>query len=92
MAEPAKIKAAADRLKKIIVARPEEGCMTKSVVGEMVDGFNCRITDGEFEFVADVPVAMGGDNAGPNAGTLARAGLAACLIGGYASFFAQRNI
>mgnify|MGYP003791076479 CR=1 FL=1 len=80
------------RMENIITERPSEGKITKSVVAEMVDGIYCRITDGEFTMDADLPTAMGGDNRAPGAGTLARAGLAACLTGGYAMMFAQRDV
>ncbi|MFP6774037.1 MAG: OsmC family protein [Alphaproteobacteria bacterium] len=92
MAEAKVIKAAADRMMKIFSECPSDGKATKSTVAEMVDGLYCHITDGEFTMTADLPTAMGGDNLGPSAGTLARAGLAACLAGGYAMFFAQRNV
>ena len=49
-------------------------------------------TDGEFTIIADAPKIQGGDNAGPGPGTLARAGLAACLAQGYATMFALRDV
>ncbi|MBT3369283.1 MAG: OsmC family protein [Rhodospirillaceae bacterium] len=92
MAKPAEIKAAMERTKKIFSERPSKGRATKSTTAEMVDGIHCRITDGEFTMIADLPKAMGGDNIGPSPGSLARAGLAACLTGGYAMYFAARDI
>mgnify|MGYP003974912061 CR=1 FL=1 len=77
MAKPAEIKAAMERTKKIFSERPSKGRATKSTTAEMVDGIHCRITDGEFTMIADLPKAMGGDNIGPSPGSLARAGLAA---------------
>ena len=92
MTKTAEIKAAVERVEKVLTARPSDGQMTKFMVAEITNGVQCRITDGEFTIMADAPKTSGGDNTAPSPGGLARASLAACLAQGYAVVFALRDV
>jgi len=73
------IKTAMDRMEDVYKKRPSVAQSTSSVTGTIDEGLTCSITDGHHTVVSDLPVVMGGNDAGPTPGYYARAGIAGCV-------------
>jgi uncharacterized OsmC-like protein len=73
------IKSALDRMFDIYQKRPKAALSTESTRGVIGDGLKCSIQEGDNTFVADLPKAMGGEDAGPTPGYYARAGIIGCV-------------
>ena len=86
------IKTAIDRAARVIKQKPSAGQVTKKATARMVDGLKTEVREGEFKLISDMPEALGGSNAGPNAGALARMSLGACLVVGYAMWLSREEV
>jgi len=73
------IRQAQARVMAVFGKRPAARHSTSAISAHLEDGLRCAVTDGDHTVVADMPEAMGGDEAGPSPGFYARAGLASCI-------------
>jgi uncharacterized OsmC-like protein len=87
-----RIKTAVDRGVKALKLKPAVGQGTAVTKVEITDGMTCKVTDGDWSFVVDMPEKHGGDNKGPNSGIVGRAALGTCLAVGYVRWAAMLDI
>jgi uncharacterized OsmC-like protein len=78
-----KIRSAVARVSAALAKRPELGRSTARSVARIKDGLTCEVKEGDWTFVADMPVNAGGNGAGPTPGVFGRAALGSCLAIGY---------
>ena len=86
------IKTAIERTAKVFEQTPSVGRGTRKATARIVDGLKTEVQEGDFKLISDMPEALGGSNAGPNAGALARMSLGACLVVGYAMWFSREDV
>lgn len=79
MDKDSRIREAYNRAKNVYTKRPEKALNSIQATATIEDGMICKFTQGEHSAVMDMPVIMGGDDAGPTPGFFARAGIAGCL-------------
>ena len=60
-------------------AAPEKAQSTLRTCGLVEDGLACRVTQGKFEALLDLGLAMGGTATGPSPGFCGRAAIAGCV-------------
>ena len=87
-----KIKTAIERTVKAIEHSPSVGRVTKKTTARMVDGLKMEAQEGDFKRISDMPEVLGGSNAGPNPGALARMSLGTCLVAGYAMWLSRMEV
>ena len=92
MTDVARIKRAVERNTKAVTLRPAAGRWTSITRAAIVDGCRCKITDGSWEFIADLPESEGGEDRGPTPGTYGRGALASCLAMGIVLKAAEKDI
>src|SRR5258707_1412238 len=78
-----KIKTAYNRSVKALSLKPSLGLGTGISRASITDGVTCRVTEGDYIFIADMPQQVGGNAAGPTPGVFGRAALGSCLAIGY---------
>jgi uncharacterized OsmC-like protein len=86
------IKTAVERTAKALTRMPATGRVTRTAVARLVDGLTCELREGDWKLTADEPEALGGNNAGPVPGALARMSLASCLAIGYGTWLARSEV
>lgn len=79
MDKDARIREAQIRYLKVLDRQPQLAQNTYKGTATIEDGFICNFTQGEQSIVIDMPKALGGDEAGPTPGFLARASIAGCV-------------
>jgi uncharacterized OsmC-like protein len=67
------------RIMAVFEKRPAAGRSTSAISARVENGLRCAVAEGDHTLIADMPEAMGGDEAGPTPGFYARAGLASCI-------------
>lgn len=82
MTPTAKIRQAVRRTLQAVRRRPAAGRWTADTCATVVNGCTCKITEGPWTLVSDLPDSEGGDALGPSPGALARGALASCLTMG----------
>jgi uncharacterized OsmC-like protein len=87
-----KIKTAYSRSVKALSLKPSLGLGTGISRARITDGLTCRITEGNYTLVADMPQQAGGNAAGPTPGVFGRAALGSCLAIGYMMQAAKMNL
>jgi uncharacterized OsmC-like protein len=87
-----RMKAARQRMVKTVEMRPSLARGTAKTRVEVVEGATCRVTDGDWEVVVDLPERWGGNNAGPNPGVFGRASLGSCLAMAYQRWAAENDL
>jgi uncharacterized OsmC-like protein len=92
MEEANKIKSAFQRVVSAFKQRPALGQGTHVSTARIKDGLTCEIHEGNWTFVADMPVQAGGNETGPTPGVFGRAALGSCLAIGYAMRAAVMNV
>ncbi len=78
-----KLQAAMQRAERTFGKRPEAAQMQKVAKAIVREGTRCEFNENGWNFVADMPEALGGTATGPGPGTFARAALSTCLAIGY---------
>ena len=78
-----KIKTAYNRSVKALSLKPSLGLGTGISRARITDGLTCKVTEGNYTLVADMPQQVGGNAAGPTPGVFGRAALGSCLAIGY---------
>ena len=78
-----KIKTAYNRSVKALSLKPSLGLGTGISRARITDGLTCKVTEGNYTLVADMPQQAGGNAAGPTPGVFGRAALGSCLAIGY---------
>jgi len=86
------IKSAFERISKTLAQKPSFGKGTGISRAVVTSGLSCRVTEGDYEFVADMPQQAGGNAAGPTPGVYGRAALGSCLAIGYMMRAAVMNV
>jgi uncharacterized OsmC-like protein len=83
MTDNEKIRSSFDRVKKALQQKPAFGFGTGVSKATITNGLTCKVQEGNWKFVADMPEQAGGNAAGPTPGVFGRAALASCLAIGY---------
>ncbi|MEP3329309.1 OsmC family protein [Sedimentitalea sp.] len=76
------IKASLERLELALQTRPSFGHDTTLTRAVISDGFKTNCYEGKAEWVADMPIGLGGTQAGPTPGVFGRACLTSCIVMG----------
>jgi uncharacterized OsmC-like protein len=92
MQEAKKIKTAIERTKKALSLKPVLGKGTGISKVKVTSGLTCEIQEGNWNFKADMPQSVGGNNLGPTPGVYGRAALGSCLAIGYMMRAAELGI
>jgi len=92
MDESEKIRLAFDRSLKALSLKPSLGLGTGVSKTKITNGLYCQISEGNWQFKADMPEAAGGDGKAPTPGVYGRAALGSCLAIGYMMRAAKNNI
>jgi uncharacterized OsmC-like protein len=92
MNELEKIRIAFERSHKALSLKPSLGLGTGISKTTMVNGLTCKISEGPWELVADMPQVAGGNATGPTPGVYGRAALGSCLAIGYMMRASKNNI
>jgi len=87
-----KIKESFVRSAKALSLKPALGLGSGISKTRITNGLTCEITEGNYNLVADMPEAAGGNAAGPTPGVYGRAALGSCLAIGYMMHASKRNI
>ena len=87
-----KMRAAMQRADRTFSKRPEAAQMKKIAKAIVREGARCEFSEDGWDFVADMPEALGGTATGPGPGTFARAALSTCLAIGYSMRFAYLGV
>lgn len=67
---------------KVFEKKPETAKSSNHTVARITKGLTCTVTEGNHQFVADMPDIMGGDGAGPSPGVFGRTAVASCVAMG----------
>jgi OsmC-like protein len=86
------IRIAFERAAKALTLRPSLGRDTGVTTVRIRDGLTCDVEAGPWRFVADMPAAAGGSEAGPTPGVYGRAAFGSCLAIGYMMYAARRGV
>ena len=92
MADPAAIRAIAERNMELLARKPTRGHLTCATRARLVDGLRCEIEEGPWRLAADMPAKVGGDETAPTPGVLGRGALAGCLTIGIAAWAARLGV
>jgi len=92
MTDAQTIKRAVERNVKAVTLRPASGRWTAVTRATIVEGCTCKITEGSWELIADLPKTEGGDDRGPRPGALGRGALGSCLAMGIVLQAAEKDI
>jgi uncharacterized OsmC-like protein len=87
-----KIRTAFERNAKALTLRSWIGQGTAVTKVRVREGLTCDIEEGSWKLTADMGEKHGGNNAGPNPGTLGRAALGSCLAIGYMMWAAKLGV
>jgi len=92
MKDADKIKTALGRTKKALTLKPSLGKDTHISKVRITAGLTCEVHEGSWNFKADMPEAVGGNNSAPTPGVYGRAALGCCLAIGYIMKAAELDI
>ena len=73
------IREAQRRVMSVFQHRPEAAMNTMRAEATITQGLACRVTEGEREFMLDMPAPLGGNDTGPTPGYHARAAISGCV-------------
>lgn len=71
------------RLEAVVAKRPSFGTDPDVSVTTLTGGVRCNTTEGDWQFVSDLPDVMGGAGGRPGPGAMLRASFGSCLAMGY---------
>ena len=92
MTDTETIKRAIRRNTRAVSLRPAAGKWTAVSRATIVDGCTCRITEGSWEMITDMPKSEGGEDQGPTPGVLGRGALGSCLAMGIVQHAAENGV
>lgn len=73
------IREAQERVMSVFERRPDTALDTMRAEATITQGLTCKVTEGEREFVVDMPAPLGGSELGPSPGYHARAAISGCV-------------
>jgi uncharacterized OsmC-like protein len=86
------IRQAWDRMQAVFEKKPALGRGSHVMRARVLEGLQCALQEGDWQFSADMAVEAGGSGQHPTPGVYGRAALASCLAIGYTAWLARAGL